>query len=135
MSIVRRRNEEQAKSKRAQEQSEPIRRPDVDKDKLPDITLSHPERAAFLQENHGQAYEADGASSVKDEIRSETDHRDNGGERLRAVPILIHSNSPSVWIPGQGVQVDYAAIVEILILQLDNPRTFLSKITISFVRF
>ena len=27
-----------------------------------------------------------------------------------------------VWIPGQGVQVDYAAIVEILILQLDGQR-------------
>jgi hypothetical protein len=28
----------------------------------------------------------------------------------------------AAWIPGQGVKVDYAAIVEILIQQLDNQR-------------
>lgn len=29
----------------------------------------------------------------------------------------------SAWMPGQGVKVDYAAIIEILIQQLDNERT------------
>jgi hypothetical protein len=28
----------------------------------------------------------------------------------------------SVWIPGQGVKIDYAAIIEILVQQLDGER-------------
>lgn len=31
----------------------------------------------------------------------------------------------SAWVPGQGVRIDYAAIVEILIQQLDGDRMFI----------
>lgn len=80
VSNVRRKHEEQAKIKKDKELSEPIRRPDPDKEKLPDITLSHPERAAFLQEDDAVFSDTEGEPSVKDEIRSDADHRDNGGE-------------------------------------------------------
>lgn len=79
VSNVRRKHEEQAKIKKDKELSEPIRRPDPDKEKLPDITLSHPERAAFLQEDDAVFSDTEGEPSVKDEIRSDADHRDNGG--------------------------------------------------------
>lgn len=78
---MRKRNEEAYKAKRAQEQSQPPRRPDTEKDNLPDITLSHPERAVFIQENDRPAPESDGERSVKSEHK-ETHHRDNGGEYL-----------------------------------------------------
>jgi vacuole morphology and inheritance protein 14 len=78
VSIVRRRNEEHAKTKTDKEQSEPIRRPDADK--LPDITMSHPERAAFLQENDSNLSDSEEDAGFKDEIKAELDHRDNGGE-------------------------------------------------------
>jgi len=32
--------------------------------------------------------------------------------------------SNQVWIPGQGVRIDFAAIIKILIQQLDNERRF-----------
>jgi len=36
-----------------------------------------------------------------------------------------HSHpSNQVWIPGQGVRIDFAAIIKILIQQLDNERGF-----------
>ena len=78
VSIVRKRNEEAYKAKRVQEQAEPPRRPDSEKDNLPDITLSHPERAVFIQENDRPAPDSDGERSVNTEPK-ESHHRDNGG--------------------------------------------------------
>jgi len=78
VSIVRKRNEEQARAKKDKEQSEPTRRPDAEK--LPDITLSHPERAAFLQEDDDTVSDTEEQTGFKDEIKAEVDHRDNGGE-------------------------------------------------------
>ena len=79
VSIVRRRHEEHTKTKKDKEQSEPNRRPDTDK--LPDITLSHPERAAFLQEN-GAVLSDTEDTGFKDEIKTDVDQRDNGGKKL-----------------------------------------------------
>jgi vacuole morphology and inheritance protein 14 len=119
VSIVRRRNEDQAKTKKDKEQSEPIRR--LDAEKLPDITLSHPERAAFLQEDDAALSDTEEQAGLRDEIKAEADHRDNGGEGGRLHTSFL-TDICSVWIPGQGVRVDYPAIVEILLLQLDNQR-------------
>lgn len=80
VSNVRKKREEQAIIKKDKELSEPIRRLDPDKEKLPDITLSHPERAAFLQEDDAALSDTEGEQGVKDEIRSYAEHRDNGGE-------------------------------------------------------
>ncbi|EGO02004.1 hypothetical protein SERLA73DRAFT_104235 [Serpula lacrymans var. lacrymans S7.3] len=96
VSIVRKRQEEQVHE--ASEQ----RRPDSSKGQLPDITMSHSERAVFIPEGE-LSPDIDGGFSLKDDIRSENDYRETGA-----------------WIPGQGVKVDYAAIIEILIQQLDN---------------
>lgn len=86
VSIVRKRNEEHAKSKKEKEQAEPTRRPDVDKEKLPDITLSHPERAAFLQDHGGVTPNHEDDIGYRDEVKSEIDYRDNGGMKLSYCP-------------------------------------------------
>ncbi|KZP20135.1 ARM repeat-containing protein [Athelia psychrophila] len=112
VSDVRRRNEERAKFKREKEQSEPIRRPTAESEKLPDITLSHPERAAFLQDHDGAVSDHEDAFSHRDEVKSDIDQRDSGA-----------------WVPGQGVRVDYSAIVEILLMQLDSPHDEIQQST------
>ncbi|KAJ8593153.1 ARM repeat-containing protein [Rhizopogon salebrosus TDB-379] len=90
VSIVRQRKDEHA-------ESSDLRRSD---EKLPDITMSHSERALFIPESDYADH--DGEYSLKDEHRLE-DYRGTGA-----------------MVPGQGVRIDYAAIIEILIQQLDN---------------
>ncbi|KAG6373813.1 vacuolar protein 14 C-terminal Fig4p binding-domain-containing protein [Boletus reticuloceps] len=68
-------------------------------EKLPDISLSHSERALFIRESD-ITHDHDGEVS---EPKSEKDNRSTGA-----------------WVPGQGVRIDYAAIIEILIQQLDG---------------
>ncbi|TDL29855.1 ARM repeat-containing protein [Rickenella mellea] len=75
---------------------------EIDKDGLPDITMAHPERAAFIAEDDGKLSSHDAESMAREEA-SELDYRDTGD-----------------WSPGLGVKVDHAAIVEILIQQLDS---------------
>jgi len=91
VSMVRQRKEEHA-------ESSDLRRSD---EKLPDITMSHSERALFIPESDF-GHDHDGEHSLKDEHKSE-DYRGTGA-----------------LVPGQGVRIDYAAIIEILIQQLDN---------------
>lgn len=91
VSMVRQRKEEHA-------ESSDLRRSD---EKLPDITMSHSERALFIPESDF-GHDHDGEYSLKDEHKSE-DYRGTGA-----------------LVPGQGVRIDYAAIIEILIQQLDN---------------
>lgn len=56
---------------------------------------------------------------------NESPVQDNGGTggmtSLRSIKSFAELDR-KVWIPGQGVRVDYAAIIEILIQQLDNER-------------
>ncbi|KAG8219009.1 vacuolar protein 14 C-terminal Fig4p binding-domain-containing protein [Butyriboletus roseoflavus] len=68
-------------------------------EKLPDITLSHSERALFIREDD-VTHDLDGELN---EQKSEKDNRNTGA-----------------WIPGQGVKIHYPAIIEILIQQLDG---------------
>ncbi|KAJ3982058.1 vacuolar protein 14 C-terminal Fig4p binding-domain-containing protein [Lentinula detonsa] len=64
-------------------------------------TITHsPERTAFLSD-HDDARYSD--SEYKEDSTSDLDARDAGS-----------------WIPGQGVKIDFSAIVEILIEQLDG---------------
>lgn len=79
MSDVRRRNEERAKYKKEKEQGEPARRLTAESEMLPDITLVHPERAAFLQDHDGAISDHDDAFSHVDEVKSDIDQRDSGG--------------------------------------------------------
>ncbi|THH12251.1 hypothetical protein EW145_g93 [Phellinidium pouzarii] len=91
---VQKRTEDKARLLREADAYELGRRPD---DKLPDITMTHPERAAFLPEGEGFVQTHDGESI------SEVDVKDTG-----------------VYMPGQNVKVHHAAIVEILLQQLDD---------------
>lgn len=70
VSVVRRRHEEQTKTSRVA---------DLVKEKVPDITLSHSERAAFIPENDSDSFQ-DGDSLLKDDHVSEVGHRDTGGK-------------------------------------------------------
>ncbi|KAI0720355.1 ARM repeat-containing protein [Cerioporus squamosus] len=101
VTIVQKRAEEQLKAKRENPLTEQPRRADTEKDKLPDITMDHDaERAPFLAENDDVF---DNDLETPDEKQEEQEPRDTGA-----------------WIPGQGVRIDYAAIVEILLQQLDD---------------
>ncbi|RPD66929.1 ARM repeat-containing protein [Lentinus tigrinus ALCF2SS1-7] len=100
VTVVQKRSEEQSKAKREVASAEQARRIDGEKDKLPDITMDHAERAPFLSEND-EVFDND--LETPEERQEEQELRDTGA-----------------WIPGQGVRIDYAAIVEILLQQLDD---------------
>ncbi|KAF7290927.1 Heat repeat containing protein [Mycena chlorophos] len=96
ITIVRKRAEEKARSQR---DNSSIPQSDVD-DRLPDFSVDPSERAVFLPENDGSNWEE---AVSKEDAPIDIDYRDTGA-----------------WIPGQGVKLDYDAIVEILIQQLDG---------------
>ncbi|KAI0340907.1 ARM repeat-containing protein [Trametopsis cervina] len=100
VTLVQRHHEDQLKAKKAAE-AEHVSRTDGDKEKLPDITMAASERAAFVPEYDEEF--VDDVSITPDEKDGDIDERDLG-----------------TWVPGQGVKIDYAAIVEILIQQLDD---------------
>ncbi|KAI9000783.1 ARM repeat-containing protein [Trametes punicea] len=86
VTIVQKRQEEKARARReAAANTESSRPQNGEREKLPEITLEHPEQGAFTPDEDDQ------------------DVRDTGA-----------------WVPGQGVRIDYAAIVEILLQQLDD---------------
>ena len=111
MTLVRKRHEEQIKTKKIN---------DVTEQRRTETPLDLPsERALFISENDGVDHDIDSAS--RDEFRSETDYRDSGG--TTAIEACTYfADAPSAWIPGQGVKVDYPAIIEIIIQQLDHQR-------------
>ncbi|KAH9947163.1 ARM repeat-containing protein [Amylocystis lapponica] len=102
VTVVQKRNEEILKAKREAAAAEQPRRLDGEKEKLSDITVANSERGAFLSENENGVYD-DSSEVSRDDRQSEQDGRDAGH-----------------WIPGQGVKIDYAAIVEIMIQQMDD---------------
>ncbi|KAI0920953.1 hypothetical protein AcW2_006075 [Taiwanofungus camphoratus] len=110
VTTVQRRNEEQLKLKReaAVEQN---RHAETEKERLPDITMANSERGTFIPEDDNGAFD-DSSLASPDEKQSEHDGRDAGH-----------------WIPGQGVKIDYAAIVEILIQQLDDQHDVIQQCT------
>ncbi|KAF7301984.1 Heat repeat containing protein [Mycena indigotica] len=98
ITVVRRRTEEKAKSQR---DTSSIRQSDHGgDDRLPDFSVDPSERAVFLPENDEPITYGE---EVKEEVANDLDYRDTGA-----------------WVPGQGVKIDYDAIIEILIQQLDG---------------
>ena len=74
MTLLQKRHEAQAKVRREAELQEETRRAENEREKLPDITMVHSERAMFVPEN--------GVEDGKDEwnvSEKEVDHRDTGG--------------------------------------------------------
>ncbi|KZT71480.1 ARM repeat-containing protein [Daedalea quercina L-15889] len=106
VTAVQRQHEEQLKAKR--EVAEQTRRPDNEKDKVQEITIPGSDRGPFLDDD-----EADDSSLASpDEKQPDHPGRDAGH-----------------WIPGQGVKIDYAAIVEILLQQLDDQHDTIQQST------
>ncbi|KAI0080789.1 ARM repeat-containing protein [Panus rudis PR-1116 ss-1] len=101
--VQKRQQEAQLKARREAETASHLTRRTVDGEgeKLPDITMTHSERAAFIPEHDDTSSYAESITPIDE--KDESDGRDLGA-----------------WEPGQGVKIDYAAIVEILIKQLDD---------------
>ncbi|CAA7260108.1 unnamed protein product [Cyclocybe aegerita] len=103
VTIVSRRLQQQVKPKTPKTPVESTRRPDVDGEKLPDLTLENAERALYMLENDEQELSIHSSQMGQREEDPEFDYQDTG-----------------TWIPGQGVRVDYSSIVETLLQQLDS---------------
>ncbi|KAF9528014.1 vacuolar protein 14 C-terminal Fig4p binding-domain-containing protein [Crepidotus variabilis] len=94
-------------SRQLQQQTRPqppsidaMRRPDIEPERLPDLTLENAERALYMLEND------------ENSVHSSQRAPDDG--------FAMNEKDTGAWIPGQGVNIDYAAIIEILIQQLDG---------------
>ncbi|KZW04366.1 ARM repeat-containing protein [Exidia glandulosa HHB12029] len=103
VSVIQRLREQKAKARRAADLAESLRRTESDMENLPDLSTLGPERGAFLPEND-DIIKSDATSPTNDGS-GDNDLRDTGA-----------------WVPGQGVRIDYAAIVEILLRQLEPPQ-------------
>lgn len=118
---VQKHQEEQAKAKREATLAESFRRHEGEKERLPDITMDHPERGAFITE-HDDVFDND--LEHQDDRQEEQEVRETGsGYPFNVVRPDIDEVFSAAWLPGQGVRIDYAAIVEILLQQLDDQRT------------
>ena len=116
VTAVNRINEEQAKDVSAPTTA---RRSDTAQEKTSEQEVL--ERSAFIAQNDENT-NIDNESAVKDEYVSATDvaERDTGGELH--IYSSVATNVQIAWVPGQGVRIYYAAIIEILIQQLDTER-------------
>jgi len=123
--MVNRRREERANARREAEQADQDRRSNNEKERLPDIVMAPTEKGPFLDqgdEDDGSAIVLEHAPPRRD-VGEVVDERDTGGQYPHLLCKLTLPTSFAVWIPGQGVKVDYSAIVETLIQQLDGQRT------------
>lgn len=78
VTLVQRHHEDQLKAKRAIEAETAARGADGDKEKLPDITMAAPERAAFVPEYDEESID-DTSTTPPDEKEGDIDERDLGG--------------------------------------------------------
>lgn len=76
VTLLQKQHEAQAKVRREAELEEEVRRAENEREKLPDITMVHTERAMFVPENGVE----DGREKEGNGIEQEVDHRDTGGE-------------------------------------------------------
>jgi len=131
--MVNSRREERANARRDADQAEQDRRSNNEKERLPDIVMAPTEKGPFLDngdEDDGSAIVLDRAPPRRD-VGEVIDERDTGGQCPHPLYTSTLQTSFAVWIPGQGIKVDFAAIVEIFIQQLDGQRTLCA----SFGRF
>ncbi|KAF7332341.1 Heat repeat containing protein [Mycena kentingensis (nom. inval.)] len=106
ITIVRKRADEKAKSQR---DAASIKQSDHGDDRLPEFSVDPSERAVFLPENDERSTYGE---DLKDDAPTDIDYRDTGA-----------------WVPGQGVKIDYDAIIEILIQQLDGEHDEIQQAT------
>ncbi|KAG8899926.1 hypothetical protein FRB99_006354 [Tulasnella sp. 403] len=114
IAIAQKRREEKLRAQKEQEalvaQEKAGSRSLSDQEPLPDITVVQSDKAAFIR--------GDDASGNEDTEPDGTDAGDDTQDR-----------DTGAWIPGQGVMVNHAAIVEILIRQLDSPHDEIQQST------
>jgi vacuole morphology and inheritance protein 14 len=121
VSVVRKRAEEKARSNR---DSSSVRRSDAGDDRLPDFSVDQSERSAFITDNDDQSNYGD-EPTFKDDVPPDADYRDTGG--ARQAYLFPPYSLRTAWVPGQGVKIDYDAIIEILIQQLDGERRWFTQ--------
>lgn len=78
------RHEEELRKKREEENADLTRRAEGDKEKLPDITMSHSEKASFIPDPESYDSPFDDQYTPPDEIELEYEDRDLGGTSLLA---------------------------------------------------
>lgn len=78
VTLLQKRYEAHAKVRKEAELEEEARRAENEREKLPDITMIHSERALFVPENGVE----DGREKERAGSELEVDHRDTGGECL-----------------------------------------------------
>ncbi|KAF9480691.1 ARM repeat-containing protein [Pholiota conissans] len=108
VTIVSQQLEQQGKKTPA----ESLRRGRGDGEKLPDLTLENTERQLYMLENEEHERSTQSSRFGNREDVSDVDDQDVGA-----------------WIPGQGVRIDYAAIIEILIRQLNGENEEIQQAT------
>jgi hypothetical protein len=72
------------RTKRETDSPETMRRADYEREKFPDVTLSHSEHAVFIPENDADS-NLDEESTHRDDLTSEKDYRDTGGRVVLSV--------------------------------------------------
>ena len=85
VTIVQRRHEEQLKAKREATVTEASRRAEAEKEKLPDITMEHHERAPFISEND-EVFDND--LETPEDKQEEQELRDSGGESRQSFKLV-----------------------------------------------
>lgn len=108
ITVVSKRSEQQATMKRDVEEVDRFQE-----------HSSMSERAEFIPEHD----ETDQEASYQDDVNSDAEYRDTGGTVFVLCTEYFGLTFNAAWIPGQGVRIDYTAIVEILIRQLDSDRS------------
>ena len=97
VTIVQRRHEEQLRAKREATVTEASRRAEAEKDKLPDITMDHHERATFIPENDDVF---DNDLDTPEDKQEDQELRDSGGklfELLNHCRSLLTRHSLGTW--------------------------------------
>ena len=117
VTVVRKHREEEERLREAKPEENNWTEAEGTKERLSDIAISDPDRATFHSSILPLSHETE---KRNEDIGSDTNERYLGG----MFPAMRSSGCSSCadWVPGQGVRIDYAAIIEILIQQLDPQR-------------
>jgi len=120
VTIVRKHREEQERLREAKPEEKIRAEVEQIKERSSDLSVSSDtERVSFLNGNLPLASSSE-AEKLNGDIEFDTSERDVGGTLHLWVQMDVHFWVD--WVPGQGVRVDYDAIIEILIQQLDPQR-------------
>ena len=119
VTIVRKHREEQEHLREPKPEENTWSETEAIKERSSDIAISDTERATYPNGNLPLALSSE-TDKQNEEVALDINERNVGGMFL-----WCHSCGCSFsadWVPGQGVRIDYAAIIEILIQQLDPQR-------------